>query len=134
MQHPEDDSCILFWDWLNFQYQPYIRSWFHVPNGGRRNRREAARFKRMGVSAGVSDYICLCARRGYNGLALEMKAPPDCQSSVSDDQEKFLENAALEGHFAVVAKGFDEAKSAVEWYFGDSLVLDVYSWYEVTDL
>lgn len=30
---------------------------YHVPNGGRRSKSEGARFKRMGVRAGVADLI-----------------------------------------------------------------------------
>lgn len=38
---------------------------FHVPNGGSRNRIEAAKLKRMGVRAGVADFIFLHKGRAY---------------------------------------------------------------------
>lgn len=57
-----------FWFWNTF---PNLRKLlFHIPNGGARNKREAGRFKRMGVVAGVSDFMLL-----YNGDAycIELK-------------------------------------------------------------
>jgi hypothetical protein len=46
--------------------------WWHTPNGGKRNAREAARFKALGVKAGVADIVLV-----FHGwaLAIELKAP-----------------------------------------------------------
>lgn len=41
---------------------------YHVPNGGKRSKSEAARFRAMGVKAGVPDMIA-----PYNGLYIELK-------------------------------------------------------------
>jgi hypothetical protein len=46
--------------------------WLHPANGGTRDIREAARFKRMGVLAGASDLLLW--HRG-NSFALELKNP-----------------------------------------------------------
>lgn len=51
----------------------------HVPNGGLRNRREAANFQRMGVKPGVPDYLIFSAPRAirmghYRGVAIELKS------------------------------------------------------------
>jgi hypothetical protein len=46
--------------------------WFHVPNGGWRSAAEAGKFKRMGVKAGVSDFL-LVAPHGACLHALELK-------------------------------------------------------------
>lgn len=43
---------------------------FHVPNGGKRSKIEAAILKQMGVTAGIPDFILFWDRRGY---ALELK-------------------------------------------------------------
>ncbi len=45
----------------------------HSPNGGRRNAREGAKFKRMGVSAGFPDLTIPYARKGCHGLYIEIK-------------------------------------------------------------
>ena len=54
-----------------FKYPKLI--WFHTPNGGFRNGKEAAKFKDMGVRSGVSDLIFLESRMNYNGLIIELK-------------------------------------------------------------
>jgi hypothetical protein len=54
---------------------------FHVPNGGRRNMQEAAKFKAMGVTAGIPDYINL--HRHVCGIELKM-----ANGTVRDDQRK----------------------------------------------
>lgn len=44
--------------------------WFHVPNGGSRNKIEAAKLKRHGVKAGVAD--CIIIMDGQV-IAIELK-------------------------------------------------------------
>lgn len=52
---------------------PEIDLLYHIPNGGSRNRLEAANLKRQGVKSGVPD-LCLPVARGkYHGLYIEMK-------------------------------------------------------------
>lgn len=46
--------------------------YFHVPNGGSRNAAEGARFKAIGVKAGVPDLVFLAHHRFY---CLEFKEP-----------------------------------------------------------
>lgn len=46
--------------------------WFHVPNGGKRNKTEAGIFKALGVRAGVPDILIAFRGRLY---AIELKAP-----------------------------------------------------------
>lgn len=47
---------------------------YHIPNGGLRSKREAARMKGQGVRPGVPDLCIPVARRGYHSLYIEMKA------------------------------------------------------------
>ena len=54
-KHYEDDLQRDVMEFIRLQY-PHIIS-FHVPNGGKRSAREAARLKRQGVLAGVSDIL-----------------------------------------------------------------------------
>src|SRR5258708_7664463 len=67
----EDGIHIAVCEHLRLRAKPDVL-WLHVPNGGRRNPREAARFKRMGVLAGASDLLLW--HRG-NSFALELKSP-----------------------------------------------------------
>src|SRR5262249_42252050 len=58
--------------------------WLHPANGGTRDIREAARFKRMGVLAGASDLLLW---HNGNSFALELKA---AGGRLSDTQLEFL--------------------------------------------
>ena len=58
--------------------------YFHVPNGGLRNKREAAKLKRMGVLPGVADIVIVLS----NGrtVFVEVKMPA---GKLSKDQNEF---------------------------------------------
>ena len=49
--------------------------WCSVPNGGKRNAREAALLKAEGVQAGVPDWLCFVQTAFHSGLAIEFKSP-----------------------------------------------------------
>jgi len=73
MKHLEDTEAEALWQWA--QTQPIPRDYLlHIPNGGKRNVREAARLKKQGVRAGVSDYLLAYPCGGYHGLWIELKA------------------------------------------------------------
>ena len=55
-------SCI---EWFNLQFPKLKLLLFAVPNGGRRNKIEAANLKRQGVRAGVADLILLFQKGGH---------------------------------------------------------------------
>ena len=83
----------------------------HVPNGGWRDRAEAAQFRGMGVSAGVPDLLIFDAppaQRGKVGVALELKRvggkPP------TEAQRQWLSALAERGWVVVVGYGFSDAK------------------------
>ena len=59
----------------------------HVPNGGSRNRIEAANLKEEGVKAGVPDLEFPAARGRYTGLHIELKHG---NNKVTADQDRFL--------------------------------------------
>jgi hypothetical protein len=62
--------------------------WFHVPNGGKRNVREGAKFKRMGVKSGVPDIIIVNPTKTgiYAGLCIELKVG---KNRMSDSQREW---------------------------------------------
>jgi hypothetical protein len=60
---------------------PSDATWLHVPNGGRRTKTEAGKFKAMGVRAGVADLLLF--RNGHS-YAMELKAL-DGRISVAQD-------------------------------------------------
>ncbi len=92
---------------------PVLKLLYAVPNGGDRNLRVARKLKAEGVMAGVADLCLPAARRGYHGLYLELKSG---EGVATKEQKAFLRGVLEEGYCAVIAHGFDEARSALEWY------------------
>lgn len=81
---------------------------WHTPNGGRRNKREAGRLKAMGVRPGVSDLILFHEGRLY---ALELKAPG---GRPSDAQIQFMNDIEDAGAIVEMCTGLDAALRTLE--------------------
>ncbi|MDZ4910613.1 VRR-NUC domain-containing protein, partial [Clostridium perfringens] len=60
---------------------------YHIPNGGKRNAREAASLKRQGVKSGVPDLHLPVPKNGYNSLYIEMKVN---KNKCSENQNKWI--------------------------------------------
>ena len=87
---PTEDTeqiCLFRWAALQSSKYPELALMYHIPNGGKRSKSEAARFRTMGVKAGVPDIFLPVKRSGhwltgpsdmiapYNGLYIELKRP-----------------------------------------------------------
>ncbi|MBR2706275.1 MAG: VRR-NUC domain-containing protein [Mogibacterium sp.] len=68
-----EQQAVIQWARMQSDRWPGLRLLHHIPNGGNRNKREAAKLKRMGVLAGVPDLHLPVACAGYYGLYIEMK-------------------------------------------------------------
>ena len=114
-KHHEDYEQKLIFEWA--AYYPVLR-WLHaIPNGGKREPREAARLKAQGVKAGVSDIFLPLPMKGYLGLYIEVKRrKQDGPSRVSDKQTKFQIDMRKQGYFCVVCYGANEAISIIKKY------------------
>lgn len=87
---------------------------YHIPNGGSRNRIEAANLKKQGVKAGVPD-LCFPVPKGkYHGMYIEMKYG---KNKTTQSQDKWLELLSKNGYMTAVCYGFDEAKAVIDKYF-----------------
>ncbi|MFR6747787.1 MAG: VRR-NUC domain-containing protein [Roseburia faecis] len=115
MKRSEDTEqmAVVSWARWNVQKYPELKWLYHVPNGGSRNRAEAAKFKQMGVKAGVAD-LCLPYPKGaYCGLWIEMKYGRNTQQ---ETQKEFLEDMAAAGHFVATCYSAREACEVIEEY------------------
>ncbi len=105
-----------------FDWAKHVKElrWLHaVPNGGRRDPREAARLKSQGVKPGVSDLCLPLARNGYHGLYIEMKrSRKQGASRVTPDQQEFLDHVRGEGYLAQVCYGAESAIAVLKAYIG----------------
>ncbi len=113
----ESDEQAMIFEWCawNMGRYPELELLYHIPNGGKRSKPEAARFKREGVKAGVPDLCLPVARRGFHGLYIELKAEGGV---VSDAQEKWIAGLKRQNYCAFVVYGAAAAIKALEFYLG----------------
>jgi hypothetical protein len=113
---PEDFEQELVMRWATGQVDswPELALLFHIPNGGLRGKREAARLKRMGVKPGVPDLCLPVARGGFHGLYVEMKRNDG--GRVSTEQKAWLAALHAAGHCVAVAEGHEQAIAVLRDY------------------
>lgn len=102
---------------------PALKWLMHIPNGGRRDRKEAAVLRQMGVKSGVSDLFLpypaavlirdVNELRNYHGLFIEMKYG---DNTVSRDQQQFLYDMAYRGYYAATCYSYNQAVKVIEGY------------------
>ena len=111
----EDDEQAAVFEWaalMERQY-PCLKLLYHVPNGGKRDKAEAAKLKRMGVKPGVCDIVLPAARGGYHGLYIELKVGTNKPTA---EQKDFMRSLDIEGYFVALAYGGAEARKIIERY------------------
>jgi hypothetical protein len=116
MRHIEDSEQAALIEWADRSTINGIRvgrHLLHIPNGGKRNAREAARLKRQGVRAGVPDLFLALPRGPAAGLFIEMKA---AKGRTSEKQQEWLNRLALAGYATHVCHGFDAARRVITAY------------------
>ena len=103
-------TCV---QWFDLQYKHLSRLLFAVPNGGSRNIMEAAKLKRTGVRAGVSDLVLAVPRKEYHGMFIELKYG---KNKLTELQDVFLTEVRLQNYKGVVIRSFEEFKEIIESY------------------
>lgn len=86
---------------------------FHIPNGGSRDKREAANLKKQGVKPGVPDLCVPVARGPYHSLYIEMKAE---NGKPTEKQAEWIHLLRGQGMCAFVCYGAGNAIALVERY------------------
>lgn len=117
MKHNEDSIQIAAINYFRVRHKNTIYPvLFHVPNGGVRSKAAGAKFKCMGVKAGVSDLILPVPRGPYGSLFVELKTDKP-RGKVSKNQNAWIKLMNESGNLAVVAYGFKECVAAIEDYW-----------------
>lgn len=106
-------------DRLHATVNTYLRAQYpdvmaiHVPNEGKRSVWEAAKAKKLGLRAGIADWLIFApVGSGRMGLALELKA---AKGKLTEKQAEFLSiMETRHGWFTAVARNFDEAKHFID--------------------
>ncbi len=123
MNHPEDAIQRALFQWITLATPriPQLALAFHPANGGKRDAREAARLKGMGVRAGVPDVMIPhtggdeSTLNFWYGLAIELKAQ---KGVVTHSQKEWHERLRSAGWQVNVCRSFDEARQVIADYFG----------------
>jgi hypothetical protein len=107
-------------DWVQYQSGrlPELRLLYHVPNGGKRDKRTAINLKRQGVKAGVPDLVLPVPRGGYHGAYVELKVN---KNKTTDLQKMWLSDLEEQGYFTAVCYGWKEAANLLESYIRGDL-------------
>lgn len=111
IQHEADEQRALF-DWVAFARARYpdIDLIYHIPNGGSRNKIEAANLKHQGVRPGVPDLCLPVARGGYHGLYIELKSG---NNKPTQKQTEWIQALRLQGYAAEVCHGWEQAAKTI---------------------
>lgn len=114
IQHEANEQEALF-RWIAFVRGrfPEIDLLYHIPNGGSRNRIEAANLKRQGVKAGVPDLCLPVARGGFHGLYIEMKYG---KNKPSKNQKQWLSDLQRQGYAVDVCYSWERAAEVITKY------------------
>lgn len=106
----EEQQAVIDWAKINEIAHPELKWLHHIPNGGRRDKREAVKLKRQGVKSGVSDLHLPYPCNGYHGLYIEMKSE---NGKLSKKQAEFLEDMARYGFKTAVCYNAGAAISQI---------------------
>ena len=95
--------------WLQLKKLDY----FAVPNGGKRNKKEAMNMKAEGIKAGVSDLVIFLPA---HILFLEIKRSHKSLSRVSKEQKEFISIVNDKYSYSIghIAYGWKDAKQFIE--------------------
>lgn len=107
IQHEANEQEKLFrWAAYMTAAHPELSLMYHIPNGGSRNKMEAANLKRQGVKPGVPDIFLPVPSDNFHGLFIEMKYG---KNTLTDNQKKFISNLKKQGYAVAVCYSCDEA-------------------------
>lgn len=114
----EHDEQVALVTWFSRAYPCWNHLLWATPNGGSRNRIEAAKLRKEGVRRGVPDLFLALPLNGFHGLFIEMKRQKG--GTVSPEQKAMLKALTEQGYIAQIARGCDEGKSIINHYLGAS--------------
>lgn len=91
-----------------------LELYHHIPNGGRRDKKTAARLMGQGVKAGVPDVFIPAPSNGYHGIYIELKVDGNY---ATEAQNEFLCGVLDQGYFACICYGWRAAAEVIRLYF-----------------
>lgn len=110
----ESDEQKALIKWWSVQFPQWDILLFHIPNGGLRNLKTAARLKSEGVKAGVADLFLAIPNKEYHGLFIEMKRQHG--NKQTELQKVFQDAVEKQGFKYFVARGWEQARKGIMEY------------------
>lgn len=114
--------AIMQWAALNIEKYPELKWLHHSPNGGFRDKREAAKLKAMGVKPGFPDLFLPIKRGKFSGLLIELKRPESVGKKAGKstaEQKAWRDHLYSQGYGAIECIGWEHAvrilKEYLEW-------------------
>lgn len=97
---------------------------FHVPNRYYNSILEGARYKAMGVLAGVPDYFIMIPANSYAGLIIEFKDPERNINKDHEANQAKVQNAlASAGYLVKVCESVADAWEITEEYLKQTIYI-----------
>lgn len=112
----ETQEQIRLFDWAFSERArfPELKLMYHIPNEGKRDSKNAAILKKMGLKRGVPDVHLPVARGQYHSLYIEMKRI--AKADTTEAQDWWLSQLRQQGNCTVVCYGWNAAATTIEWY------------------
>lgn len=114
--HAEDDLQMQCVRWFRLQFPQLARLLHHSPNGGRRDAREGARFKKMGTQLGFPDLILLVASQDYHALLIELKTRTGRQQESQKEYQRLIEE---QGYKYLIVRTLEQFQQEVNTYLSE---------------
>lgn len=102
----EQKALIQFCDYQNIPI-------FAIPNGGKRNPKEAAELKRQGVKAGVPDLFVPVPAGEYHGCFIEMKYG---KNKPTKQQKEWMAKLSKNNYACYICYSCEEAVNYIRKY------------------
>ena len=109
-----NQAALFCWAQQNLNSYPELKYLFAIPNGGMRDKITAAKLKAEGVKLGVPDMCLPVSRSIYHGLFIELKKLKG--GVLSKEQEHWINWLNEQGYYAMVCRGWEEAREILIWY------------------
>lgn len=105
------EACVR---WYRLAYPAYRSLLISIPNSAGGSQTHGATLKKEGLMPGAADLMLLVPRKGFAGLAIEMKTPSGRLSPHQLDWGIALTEA---GYLYQVCRSFDKFRETVDLYF-----------------
>lgn len=109
MRFKEDDLQMAVAKYLDLQKL----TWCHIANERRTSIQQGVRLKKKGVKSGVPDCLIFEPRKGFVGLAIELKTG---KNKPSKNQLEWIDRLNYKGWKTAICYTLDEVIKEVEQY------------------